>query len=185
MSGKILAVLGAAALAFGCGGPYKGKPEKLPKVKKSKKPAEETAAVAEVVYDEECSAKFTEDASKAKRSASKASSYVSAGEDAMSRAASSPDMAVKASSIVLAIEQYKKALLEDHYNAPATYGLAVAYATVRKKGCALKMLKRLAELGVNARLAGGQSRLDSFLNSVEDEAAFRPFKNDAMAAIGR
>jgi len=186
---RILGVLIVAALlgTTGCGGPYKGKPERLPKVKKSEPPpvTEGPAPGSDIVYDEECSAKFVEDANKAKKSASKASGFVSAGNDNLARAGGSTDPAVQIDNIVRAIEQYKKALLEDHYNAEATFQLAVAYAQVRKKGCALKLLKRLGELSVNPRLAGGHTRLDSFLNLVEDEQAFRPFKNDAMQAIGR
>jgi hypothetical protein len=185
---KVIGVLVATALIWGgCGGPYKGKPEKLPKVKKSVKPEEvatDTPAV-EIKYDEECSAKFVDDPNKAKKSSSKAGPFISAGNDNMSRSAGSTDPAVQADNIIKAIEQYKKALLEDHYNPEATFQLAVAYATVRKKGCALKLLKRLGELATNPRLAGGQTRLDAFLNLVEDETAFKPFKNDAMQAIGR
>jgi hypothetical protein len=185
---KIVGLLVAAALiSIGCGGPYKGKPEKLPKVKKSP-PPEEVATdepAVEIKYDEECSAKFTDDPNKAKRSSSKAGSFIAAGNDNMSRAGTSTDPAVQVDNIVKAIEQYKKALLEDHYNPEATFNLAVAYAQVRKKGCAMKMLKRLGELATNPRLAGGQTRLDAFLNLVEDESAFKPFKNDAMQAIGR
>ena len=185
---KVIGVLVAAAvLSVGCGGPYKGKPERLPKVKKSAPPEEvatEEAAV-EVKYDEECSAKFTDDPGKAKKSSSKAGTFIAAGNDNMSRSGTSTDPAVQVDNIVKAIEQYKKALLEDHYNPEATFYLAVAYAQVRKKGCAIKLLKRLGELAINPRLAGGQTRLDAFLNLVEDETAFRPFKNDAMQAIGR
>jgi predicted small lipoprotein YifL len=186
---KVIGVLTAAALIAlaGCGGPYKGKPEKLPKVKKSTPPPEVASAdpVVEIKYDEECSAKFTDDPNKAKKSSSKAGGFIAAGNDNISRAGSSTDPAVQVDNIIRAIEQYKKALLEDHYNPEATFYLAVAYAQVRKKGCALKLLKRLGELAINPRLAGGQSRLDAFLNLVEDEAAFKPFKNDAMQAIGR
>lgn len=185
---KIIGILVAAAITVGgCGGPYKGKPERLPKVKKSVPPEEvETdAAVAEIKFDEECSAKFTDDPNKAKKSSSKAGGFIASGNDNMSRAGTSDDPAVQVDNFVKAIEQYKKALLEDHYNPEATFNLAVAYAQVRKKGCALKVLKRLGELSTNPRLAGGQTRLDAFLNLVEDETAFKPFKNDAMSAIGR
>jgi hypothetical protein len=185
---SILAVsgLGAAALG-GCGGPYKGKPEKLPKVKQGKKPevAVVEEAPVEVKFDTECNAKFTDDPNKAKRSNSNARRFVVSGNDQLTRAGSATEPAAQVTSIVAAIEQYKKALLEDHYNPEATYQLAVAYAQVRKKGCALKMLKRLSELESNPRLAGGPSRLKTFLDQVEDEGAFAPFKNDAMSAIGR
>lgn len=191
---KIIGVLVAGSLISlgltstgGCGGPYKGKPDKLPKVKKSPPPEElaTDAPVVEIKYDEECSAKFTDDPTKAKKSSGKAAGFIQSGNDNMSQAGTSNDPAVQVDNIVRAIEQYKKALLEDHYNPEATFYLAVAYAQVRKKGCALKLLKRLGELATNPKLAGGQTRLDAFMNLVEDETAFKPFKNDAMSAIGR
>lgn len=185
--GVLVAISLVSLMAGGCGGPYKGKNERLPRVKKSTPPeeTEPTDAAPEIVWDEECRAAFTDDPFKAKKSSSKAGGFVSSGNDSMAQSRASADPAVQIDSIVRAIEQYKKALLEDHYNPEATYQLAVAYAKVRKKGCALKMLKRLGELSTNPRLAGGQTRLDAFLNLVEDETAFKPFKNDAMSAIGR
>ena len=50
----------------------------------------------------------------------------------------------------------------------ATFQLAVAYAQVRYKGCALKMLKRLGDLNTNSRLAGGDTKLDTWLDQVEE-----------------
>jgi hypothetical protein len=185
-------VAAAVLVGGGCGGPYKGKPQKPPKVKANPKGEEAFLASlgggqtqTEIKYDEECSAKFADDPAKAKKSSSKAQPFNTQASDFLDRSNSSEDPQVQISSIIGAIEQYKKALLEDNYNAEATYGLAVAYAKVRKKGCALKLLKRLAELGANPKLAGGQARLESFLSQVEDETAFKPFKNDAMSAIGR
>ncbi len=184
--GSVLTLVLMAFVA-GCGGPYKGKPDKLPKVSKKKAPEEVDTGppVAEIKWDEECNAKFVDDANKAKKSASKAQGHVSTGDDAIEGAGRSTDPQTQISMFLAGIESYKKALLEDHYNPAATYGLAVAYAQVRKKGCALKMLKRLGELSNNPRLAGGQSNLDKWLNQVEDTAAFKPFKTDAMGAIGR
>jgi hypothetical protein len=182
-------ILCAVAVALAaCGGPYKGKPEKLPKVKTTEEPEDTTAegpAMPEIKWDEECSAKFTDDPSKAKKSASKAATPLSNGNDNMSRAAAASDDKAKVSNIVAAIDDFKKALLEDHYNAEATYQLAVAYAQVRKKGCALKMLKRLGELNNNPKLAGGAGRVETWLSQIEDEPAFRPFKNAALEAVGR
>jgi hypothetical protein len=184
----VIAALGLAASPLaGCGGPYKGPAEKLPRVKKSKAPEVVDSGPAQpvIVWNEECSAKFTEDAKKAKRSSGKAAPLVEQGNAATESFTRAAEPQTKLAMIIQAIEQYKKALVEDHYNAEATYSLAVAYAHVRRKGCALKMLKRLADLETNPRLAGGPARLESFLKQVEDEPAFQPFKNDAMAAIGR
>src|SRR5690606_31073640 len=112
-------------------------PDRLPKVKKSKAPEVVDAgpAEAEIVWDDECSAKFVDDANKAKKSASRAQGHVSTGDDALEGAGRSSDPQTQISMILAGIEAYKKALLEDHYNPAATFGLAVAYAQVRKRGC--------------------------------------------------
>jgi len=184
----VIGSMTALAVAMGgCGGPYKGKAQPLPKVKKSTEPEETVAEVAapEIKWDMECTVPKPDDPNKAKKNPTKAAGSISTGNDNLARAASATDDQVKVSSIIAAIEQYKKALLDDHYNAEATFQLAVSYAMVRKKGCAIKMLKRLAELNTNAKLAGGQTRLDGWLDAVEDEAAFAGFKTEALAALGR
>jgi hypothetical protein len=178
--------LAAVALLVACGGPYKGKSDRLPKgPKKVQAPPDAVVAAPDIKYVDECSAKFTDDPMKAKRSSSKAKTHIDPGNDLLAQAGSSKDPALQINNIVMAIEEYKKALVEDHYSPEATYELAVAYAAVRKKGCALKMLKRLGDLSTNPKLAGGPTNLEAYLSQVEDEPAFRPFKNDAMQAIGR
>lgn len=178
-----VALLLVLAVAAGCGGPYKGKPERLPKVKKSKEPDAVADAPVDVVWDMDCNAKFAEEPKKPPRSASRAQPFVEQADGSLAKATSADDPGVQVNSLVLAIEQYKKALLEDHYHPAATYGLAVAYARVRKKGCTLKLLARLAALENQAGVT--PSTVRGLLDSVELEAAFRPFKNEAMAAIGR
>jgi hypothetical protein len=175
-------------LAAGCGGPYKGKPERVNKVKVTEEPPEPegASAVAEIKWIDDCDGGgFTDDPNKAKKNSSAAREFVETGDEAMGTAKVQPDDNAKATEIVRAIESYKKALVANHYDPEATYKLAVAYAQVRRKGCALKMLKRLGKLTDNARLAGGGSRLEAFLEQVESEPAFRPFKNEAMKEIGR
>ncbi len=170
-----------------CGGPYKGKPEKVRGVKVTEEPVEETTgpAVAEIKWIDDCEGGgFTDDPNKAKKKQTDASAFTSTGDDAMSAAKVESDDNARAEQIVKAIESYKKALLANHYDPEATYKLAVAYAQVRRKGCALKMLNRLGKLTNNVRLAGGQIRLDGFLDAVESEPAFKPFKNDALKEIG-
>ena len=181
----MLAVLALAMVA--CGGPYKGKAQKLPKGPKQVPVPDDAVVVApvEIKWVDDCTFKPTEDPMKAKKSASKAKPFNEQGGEFMEAANGSVDPNIAANNVLQAIDVYKKALLEDNYNPEATYGLAVAYARVQYKGCALKLLKRLGELGTNAKLAGGQTNLDAWLNQVEDEPAFKLFKNDAMQAIGR
>jgi hypothetical protein len=184
----VFPVLAAVALAMAaCGGPYKGKPQKLPKGPKQVPPPADAdvAVVVEVKWVEECTFKPTDDPMKAKKSASKAKPFNEQGGDFLVAATNATDPQLQVNNVLQAIEVYKKALLEDNYNPEATFGLAVAYAKVQYKGCALKLLKRLGELNTNPKLAGGQTNLDAWLDQVEDETAFRLFKNDAMQAIGR
>lgn len=186
-SAWVAACLAAALIA--CGGPYKGKPDKLPRGPKKRPVPEEVAKTDEakpIPWDEDCKAKFAEDPFKAKKSPTKAKPFVAEADGLMDEAPRQPNAVAQVDKIIAAIETYKKALLEDNYNAPATYGLAVAYAQVYKKGCAIKMLERLASLGENTSLvSGGKSVLEGLLDAVEGEPAFKGFKNDAMSAIGR
>ncbi len=184
---SLVALTTVVAFGGGCGGPYKGKPDKLPKVKKvahvdiDAGPSEEV-----IVWDDKCTAKFADDPMKAYKARDKTAGNTafSEAEDSLANADKSDDPQTQIAMILKAIDAYKKALIADNYNADATFGLAVAYAKVRKKGCALKMLKRLGELEQNPKL-NSQSKLKTLLDSVEDEPAFAPFKVEAMAEIGR
>jgi hypothetical protein len=183
----LVALTTVVAFGGGCGGPYKGKPDKLPKVKKVAHVDVDAAPTEEkIAWDDKCSAKFGDDPAKAykERNKTKGNTAAAEGDDKLSNADKSDDPPTQITLILEAIKAYKDALLADNYNADATYGLAVAYAKVRKKGCALKMLKRLAELEQNPKLPG-QSKLKTILDSVEDEPAFAPFQVEALAEIGR
>lgn len=183
----IVAFTTVAAFGVGCGGPYKGKPDKLPKVKKIAHTDVDAAPVEEViVWDDKCTAKFADDPMVAykKRDTTAAKAAFAEGDDSVGAADKTEDPQAQITLILKGIDAYKKALLADNYNADATFGLAVAYAKVRKKECSLKMLKRLSELEVNPKLPGA-SKLKALLDAVEDEPAFQPFKVDAMGAIGR
>src|SRR5689334_4257836 len=104
-----LAVSGAAAapMAAGCGGPYAGKPEKLKKPTKKKKPPEPDAAA--LPYNEECKSAFFEDGSKVRRDQGGARSKVGSGDAALSSAESAGDVGTQASLTIQAINDYKKA----------------------------------------------------------------------------
>src|SRR4051794_11062438 len=98
--------LAAIALLAACGGPYKGKSDRLPKgPKKVKAPPEAVVAAPEIKYDDECTAKFTDDPMKAKRSASGAKKHIDPGNDLLASASSSKDPALQINNIVMAIEE--------------------------------------------------------------------------------
>src|SRR5207237_1518503 len=108
------------------------------------RPPEAVVAAAEVKYDDECKAKFQEDGSRVRRKSPAA--QIEAGDAALEQVAASNDPAAKAGFAVDAINKFKNALGQDPYSGQATYKLAVSFALVRKKGCALALLKRLTEL---------------------------------------
>lgn len=181
-------IAGAFLVGAGCGGPYKGKAERPPKVKKTKEPEDVVVPVAaqEIKWIDDCAAKFVDDPSKAKNSAAKADPLVSQGDAAVAQARSTDDEGNKGGFYLAAVDSYRKALLEDNYNAQATYNLAVVYARLWRKGCALKMIQRLASLTTNPRFVrGGSVTINGLLDSVETESAFKAFKKDAMQAAGR
>ena len=118
----LLAMAALAVSVGGCGGPYKGKPDKLPKGPKKVPVPEgtETPTEEKIVWIEDCSAKFTEDPNKAKKSSSKAAPFNNQGNDLLAAASTAKDPTLQVNNIIGAIEQFKKALVEDHYNAEAT-----------------------------------------------------------------
>ncbi len=183
-------VMGAFALGAGCGGPYKGKPEKPPKVKRIKGEPEDAAAAGPVAptiaWIEDCDSKQAEDPAKAKNSYSKAVPFVETGDSAYDKGRTTDVDSDKGRFYLAAVDAYRKALVEDNYNAHATYSLAKVYARLWRKGCAIKMLERLSKLQTNPRFVrGGQTTLDGLIGSVESEASFAGFKNDAKKAVGQ
>ncbi len=182
-------ITGAFALGAGCGGPYKGKPDKLPKVKKTKEPQDAAAAgpaAPTIAWIDECDSKQAEDPAKAKNSRSKAAPFLDAGDSAYDSGRGTDVENDKARFYLKAVDEYRKALVEDNYNAAATYALAKVYARLWRKGCAIKMLERLAKLQVNPRFVlGGQTTIEGLIDAVESEDAFAGFRNDAKKAVGR
>jgi hypothetical protein len=175
----ILALAIGAPTAGGCGGPYVGKPEKLKRPAKKKKPPEPDAAA--LPYNEECKSGFFEDNSKVRRNSGAARGKVGQGDAALGAAESSPDPGVRASSTIEAINSYKKALLDDPFSAEATYKLAAAYARVRKKKCAIDLLTRLAQLKKHPDFEAEASRM---VQAASQDGSFQGFRKDADSALG-
>jgi hypothetical protein len=177
---SIALALTAQAVGSGCSGPYAGAPEKLKRPSKKARPPEPPPVEEKIVYVEECKTKFQEDASKVRRR--DPSALIAGGDSAMQSSDQSTDPAGKASLVVDAINKYKNALAQDPYSAKATYQLAVAYALLRQKGCALALLKRLTDLQKHPDFEKEATRM---VKSVDDEGAFRGFHKDALTAAGQ
>ena len=173
-------VVATASLLLGllpaCAPLYSAKPEALRKMGTKSRPAD---ADVEVKWTTECEADFFADATRVKRNKPLAASESGRADAALLAAPAKDDPIV---GILDAIDKYKGALVADPYSAEATKGLAVAYAKVRFKGCALKLLTRLSELSENPEFQADANRM---VDSAAADSAFDGFRNEADAALGR
>ena len=169
-------------MATGCAHPYSGKAEKLKKPRKKKRPPVEVTdeAPAEVVWDDECRANFNDD-KKALRRQSRAASSLTKQADSMLLEAESMGGPARINTVIDAIGKLKNALKKDQFNPEATFKLAVAYALVRRKGCALRLLERLNEL---QKMEEVTRKAQLAIKRATKEPAFDGFRKDADAAMG-
>ncbi len=94
-----------------------------------------------------------------------------------------PATAHGVSTVVTAIESYRRALLSDPYNAEATLKLALAYDRVLRKRCALALLGRLEKLAANPKF---QPDADPMIQLVvQNPHWFKPYHGDALRAVGQ
>lgn len=178
------ALLVAVALAFasaGCSGPYTGKAEKLSRPKKKKRPAAEEGAEApsEVVLDEKCRANFFAEPTTRRRA--RDAETLAKQADAILTEAERQDGAARIGSVKEALSKLSNALQKDPYDPLSTYKMAVAYALVNKKGCAIELLKRLNELQKHPEVEGEAART---VKRAQGDFAFEAFRKDANAAMG-
>jgi hypothetical protein len=174
-----------AILALGACQPlYGGKPEKLTGLQKKKKPPEEATAVAEVKYVEDCTANFRDDPKTVRfRDTSGANNLIGSGDDALVQADKATEPKSQAELIRVSIDKYRTALIKDPYSADATLKLAVAYDRVYRKGCALKLLARIASLESNPKFSREAKRAADQVNDTKEW--FRGYRKDAVQAVGR
>lgn len=183
MGSRLLAWLLACVALAACQPLYGGKPEKLSPPPKKKRPAEETVVVAAPKYIEDCSANFRDDPKRVFRDTSTSNNLVQAGDDSIGQASRAKDPASQAELIRVSIDKYRNALLKDPYNADATLKLAVAYDRVLRKGCALKLLARIATLEAHPKFQREAKRAADLVNDTKEW--FRDYRKDAVSAVGR
>lgn len=175
-------VLASAGLT-GCQALYGGKPEKLRNPEKHKKPPEPPEAVVQIQYVEDCAADFRGDPAKARPQPGIANQLVGEGQTALQSSEKAKDPASSAELIKVSIDKFRNALNKDPYNGDATLQLAIAYDRVLRKGCAIAMLKRLAQLEANPKFS---RTAKSAIDSVSDNSQwFKGYRKDAIAAMGR
>lgn len=182
MRGFLIATLvGAAALIFGpgCKPLYSGPAEPMKGPPKSK-PKDGEAAAVPIAWDEECDTNFHDKLTvPANPAAGRTLTETATG--TLVNAERTEDPKQRAALTLEALEKFKAALVKDPFSAEATYGLAIAYTKLYRKGCTLKLLKRLSDLKANGKFAEDASRM---INAASDQNAFKPFKKEAHAALG-
>jgi hypothetical protein len=164
-------VIGLVGLV-GCQPLYHGK-QKMQNPERTTPPKGSEPVAAPIVWNEDCDSHFFEARTKQKPDHAAAAAKISAGDAAIAQAKPMANDDKKGTLVLDAIAQYKQALNVDPYNADATYDLAVAYATVRKKKCALDLINRLVALKQDPAVEPDATRL---LQAAYTETAFAPFK---------
>lgn len=177
-------VLGLAFLGtqMGCATPYSGKPERIKKPRKKKKPepTAEEVAQQEQVLDDKCRTNFFAEPTTRRKEAMGRSLAKQA--DSLLVEADDKEGQARISAVVEALSKLKNALVADPYGPEATYKMAVAYALVGKKGCSVALLERLQEL---TKHPGAGAEAERVVNRALRDPSFEPFRKDADAAMGR
>ncbi len=184
ISGATLVVVCLAlASLVACQPLYGGKPEKLKNLPIKKRPVDPPDVVAEVKYVEDCNTNFRDDPKRVFRDTTGSSTLTSAGDDAIVQANQVQDPLSRAEIVKVSIDKYRNALTKDPYNAEATLKLAIAYDRVYRKGCALKLLARIATLEGNPKFLREAKRAADQVN--DSKEWFRGYRPAALAAVGR
>lgn len=172
--------LAFATATASCSHPYSGKPQKLKKPRKKKVPEEEVVEAEGPVLDEECRANFFADPNPRRKVrparvlATEAEGYI--------RQAEAKEGSERVVAVKDAISKLKNSLRADPYSPQATYNMAVAYALVGKKGCAVALLQRLNDL---TKMPAVESSAARIIDRANRDPRFDLFRKDADAAMGR
>jgi hypothetical protein len=93
------------------------------------------------------------------------------------------DAKAKSDLLIDSIQQYGNALEKDPYNPEATLKLARAYDVAARKGCALRLLGRIAKLADNPLF---EKKANLVLDDLDNHKSwFEDYRREAMAAAGR
>jgi len=161
---------------------YGGKPEHLANPAKKRKPDGMDAPTA-VKYIDDCNPDFRDDPKKVHPEPRVAVALVATGDTDLSTAEHEKDDGKRVGLLKEAVDKYRNALVKDPWNIDATLKLAVTYDKVRRKGCALAMLKRLASLSANTKF---QAEVNRSVDTIDANGQwFKDYRKDAMSAVGR
>lgn len=167
-----------------CKHPYSGKPERLRKPR-PKKPKKDEAAAPVVVkergLDDKCRTNFFADPGRVKRRRARDARKLAKAADKLLVEAEQTDEEDRKPIVVDAMGRLRNALEKDPYGPFPTYKLAVAYALVGKKGCALALLERLKALQEHPPVETEATRT---VKRAARDLAFDRFREDARQALG-
>jgi hypothetical protein len=185
----LLAVaLGAGSALTACGsGPYSGKPEKIKKPRAKKRP-EGSANPTEVagggastpMSEGDCRTNFFAEPQRGRRQKNEARGMAMQAEQNL-MAAERKFGPERQQMVIEAMGTLSNALKKDPYGPEPTYKLAVAYALVGKKKCALALLERLKQLGTLPDVEKEASRT---IQRASRDPAFTAFQKEAKTALG-
>jgi hypothetical protein len=137
--------------------------------------------IAPPAFVEACHVDFRAHPKSVHRDPAGAARLVVSGDTRAHTAEHAPAPAAKVELVQQSIADYREALIKDPYDATATLKLALAYDAVLRKGCALAMLQRLAQLSTNPKFADAADRIEDV---VQNPSWFPWYRNAALAAIG-
>lgn len=178
----LVTVLGFGAATLSCATPYSNKPERLKKPRKKKRPepTQEEAAQAAPVLDEKCRTNFFANPTTVRKT--RLGQQLAKEADGLLAEADDQEGQVRISTVKDALGKLTSALKADPYGAEPTYKMAVAYAMVGKKGCALALLDRLQQLSKHPDYTDEAERV---INRALRDQSFDIFRKEADQALGR
>lgn len=113
--------------------------------------------------------------------APRATQLMATGDGLIQRAETIPNPQSRAEVVRDGIQHYSNALTKDPYNAEATLKLALAYDKVYRRGCALKLLARLATLENHPKFRVSARRMVDWVTS--EAEMFKGYRRDAIAVL--
>lgn len=188
--GALAGGFGVAALATGCGsGPYSAKPDHLHHPRPKKRPdgkkgptevTEDDKGGDQKAKEDPCRTNFFAEPFTGRRRAREARAL--AREADQNLVAADREMGPqRQTTVVEAMGTLSNALHKDPYGPEPTYKLAVAYALVGKKSCALALLERLKML---QNVPDVEREAHRAIERAERDPAFHSFERDAKQAMG-
>jgi hypothetical protein len=180
--GKLLAI---ATLAFCACQPMYG--AKAPKIKDPqairRPPVPPEPPKAARATTDECNYKVVAVTKPPKSDRPRAEESMRRGDTALGSYERATDSKAKGQLLIDSIQQYGNALLQDPYNPEATLKLARAYDVAARKGCALRLLGRIAKLAEHPVY---EKKANLVLDDLDNHKGwFEDYRREAMSAAGR